>query len=93
MQTQNPAPAAAPQTPATSPGFQLTELSVSFTGLNGTIPQGNQGNGTGTTTQFLAFNLQIQEVRVTLGNPAGETAELQVPQATTATTANSCASE
>jgi hypothetical protein len=87
FQTQNPAPAtaAAPQPPASSPNFQLTELSISFTGLNGTLTQGNQGNGNGTTAQFSAFNLQIQEVRVTLSNPAGETAQLQVPQANTAT--------
>jgi hypothetical protein len=91
FQSQNAAPAAAPQTPATtaqtpaaSPNFQLTELSISFSGLNGTLTQknqGNQGNGNGTTAQFSAFNLQIQEVRVTLSNPTGETAQLQVPQA------------
>lgn len=90
FQTQNAAPAAstaaaAPaanaQTAAASPNFQLTELSVSFTGLKETLTQGNQSNGTGTTTQISAFNLQIQEVRVTLSNAAGETARLQVPQA------------
>jgi hypothetical protein len=103
FQIQNAAPAAAPQgpvatpqttattpqTPTASPNFQLTELSISFSGLNGTLTQKNQvnqGNGNGTTIQFSAFNLQIQEVRVTLGNPAGETTQLQVPQATTATT-------
>jgi hypothetical protein len=59
----------------------LNELSVSFTGLKETLSQRTQGNGNGATTQISAFNLQIQEVRVTLGNPAGETAQLQVPQA------------
>jgi hypothetical protein len=89
FQTQNTAlaTAAAPQPAPTSPNFQLTELSISFTGLNGTLPQGNPGNGTGTATQFSAFNLQIQEVRVTLSNPTGETAQLQVPQANTASAA------
>jgi hypothetical protein len=94
FQTQNAAPAATPQSPATvpqtpaaSPNFQLTELSIAFSGLNGTLTQKNQGNGNGTTAQFSAFNLQIQEVRVTLSNPAGETAQLQVPQASPANTA------
>jgi hypothetical protein len=95
FQTQNAAPAAtphqspatAPQPPAASPNFQLTELSIAFSGLNGTLTQKNQGNGNGTTAQFSAFNLQIQEVRVTLSNPAGETAQLQVPQASAANTA------
>lgn len=80
FQTQNATPAATPQTAAAPPNFQLTELSISFSGLNGTLTQGNPGNGNGTTTQFSAFQLQIQEVRVTLSNPAGETAQLQVPQ-------------
>jgi hypothetical protein len=84
FQTQNTAPAATPQTPAATPNFQLNELSVSFTGLNETLTQGNQANGTGTTTQISAFSLQIQEVRVTLSSPTGETAQLQVPQASTA---------
>ena len=83
-------PAATPQTPAASPNFQLTELSISFSGLNETLTQNNQGNqggGNGTTTQFSAFSLQIQEVRVTLSNPAGQTTQLQVPQAAAATAA------
>ena len=46
------APAAATQTPAASPNFRLTELSISFSGLNGTLTQGNPGNGNGTSTQF-----------------------------------------
>jgi len=87
FQSQNAAPATASQSPATSPNFQLTELSVSFAGLNETLTQGNQGNGNGTTTQVSAFSLQIQEVRVTLSNPAGQTAQLQVPQTATATAA------
>jgi hypothetical protein len=89
FQTQNAAPAAAPaataQTQAASPNFQLTELSVSFIGLNETL---TQGNGTGTTAQISAFSLQIQEVRVTLSNPTGETAQLRVPQANSANAAN-----
>jgi len=84
FQAQSAAPAAAAQAPSASPNFQLTELSISFSGLNGTI---TQGNGSGTATQFSAFTLQIQEVRVTLSNPTGETAQLKVPQAGTATTA------
>jgi len=87
FQSQNTAPAATPQPRATSPNFQLTELSVSFAGLNETLTQGNQGNGNGTTSQVSAFSLQIQEVRVTLSNPAGQTAQLQVPQTATATAA------
>jgi hypothetical protein len=88
FQTQSAAPAATPQPPATSPNFQLTELSVSFTGLNETLRQGSQGNGNGTTAQISAFSLQIQEVRVTLSNPTGQTAQLQVPQAGVSTATN-----
>ncbi|HXJ12719.1 MAG TPA: hypothetical protein VNH19_10640 [Candidatus Limnocylindrales bacterium] len=87
FRAQNAAPAATPQTPAVSPNFQLTELSISFSGLNGTLTQGNPGTGDGTTTQFSAFSLRIQEVRVTLSNSAGETTQLRVPQANPANVA------
>ncbi|HKM66676.1 MAG TPA: hypothetical protein VJX70_05875 [Candidatus Acidoferrum sp.] len=91
------APAAAPATPATAaptpvtaapaaaavtPGFQLTELAISFKGVNETVTQGGQNGGNSTTTQISAFSLQVQEVRVSLTNPAGQTTQLQVPQAT-----------
>jgi hypothetical protein len=86
FQTQNAAPAntaaqittpttAATQAPANTPGFQLNELSVSFTGLNGAL---NSGNTNAPNTQFSTFNLQIKEVQVTLGNSAGQTAQLKV---------------
>jgi hypothetical protein len=73
------------QTAATNPGFQLTELSITFTGVKETLNQGGQGNGNAKATQVSAFSLQIQEVRVSLTNPAGQTTQLQVPQATSVT--------
>jgi hypothetical protein len=85
--------AATPQTPATTqgpaptPSYQLSELSVSFTGVQGTLNQSGQNGGAGSATQFAAFNLQIQEVRVSLTNPAGQTTQLQVPQPVAATAA------
>jgi len=80
--TTNTAPAPAATTtgqatgqtaPAAQQGFQLTELSVSFTGINETLTQG------GNTSQFSAFQLQVQEVRVSLTSPAGQTVRVQSP--------------
>jgi len=81
-------PAAAPTTPAAAPvtpQFQLTELAISFTGVNETLSQGTQNDGNNTTTQISAFSLQVQEVRVSLTNPVGQTTQLQAPQATGST--------
>ncbi len=74
-------------TPATQQGFQLTELSVSFTGINETLTQG------GNTSQFSAFRLRVQEVRVSLTSPAGQTVRVQspAPSATAPTTAAAAA--
>jgi hypothetical protein len=62
-------------------GFQLTEISVKFTGVNETVNSSGQGVGaTGSTTQISAYNLQIQEVQVGLSNAAGQTSYVHAPQ-------------
>ncbi len=64
-----------------SGGFQLTEISVKFSGLNETVTSSGQGAaGTGSTTQISAYNLQIQEVQVGLTNAAGQTSYVNAPQ-------------
>ncbi len=100
FQTQN-APAAnaspqsianaSPQSAATTPGFQLKELSISFTGVQGTLNQTAQNGGTPTAVSFSAVNLQIKEVRVTLTNPAGQTAQVQAPEPAKPTPATAAA--
>ncbi len=88
FQTQNAPPANASLQPAAgSPGFQLNELSVSFKGVQETVNQGSQSAGTSATATFSAFSLQIKEVSVTLSNPAGQTTQVQSPQAATTLTA------
>lgn len=62
-----------------APAFSLTELSVSFKGVNGTETQG------GTTTQFSAYQLEIREARVTLTAGNGQTVQATAPQPATAT--------
>ena len=77
--------AAAAQSPSTSttnssPGFQLTELSLRFSGLNETLaPQGQASNGGSSTVEVSAFNLQIKEVTVSLTSPDGQNVQLQSP--------------
>lgn len=62
-------------------GFQLTEISVKFSGVNETVNSSGQGVGaTGSTTQISAYNLQIQEVQVGLSNAAGQTSYVHAPQ-------------
>jgi hypothetical protein len=61
-----------PAAPANTPGFQLSELSISFA----SVSAGNSRAGGG--SQFSAFSLQIQEISVTLGAPSGQTTQIQV---------------
>ena len=70
---------------AATPGFQLTELSLRFSGVNETIQSGT--GAAATTKQVSAYSLQLQEVRVTLSSPAtGQVAQLQAPQPAAAKT-------
>jgi hypothetical protein len=84
--TTTPATTAAPP-PANAPGFQLTELSISFKGVQETVNQTTQNGGTLATTTLSAFSLQIKEVSVTLTNPAGQTTQVQSPQVAATPTA------
>ncbi len=72
---------------ANPPGFQLTALSIKFTGINETVQQAGQNGNPGTTTQISAFRLQIREVSVSLAAPNGQAVQLQSPQANAATPA------
>ncbi len=78
-----------------SGGFQIQELVIKFTGVNaqGTTQnngsansgaQGTTGNANG-NGQVSAFNLQIEEVNLTLVNGSGQTTQLQAPAQTTNT--------
>lgn len=68
-------------------GFQIQELAIRFTGIEaqGTAPanataagQTTPANGNG-NIQAAAFNLQIEEVNLTLVNGNGQTAQIQAP--------------
>jgi hypothetical protein len=64
-----------------APGFQLTELSVNFSGIQESVTSpAQQQAGTATVEQLSAYQLQIQEVRVSLTDQSGQAAQLQVPQ-------------
>lgn len=69
------------QATANSPGFQLNELSITFRNFTGAT--GAQGpNAAGQPpAQVSGFTLEVQAVTVTLGNAAGQTAQIQVPSA------------
>jgi len=66
--------------PPSQQGYHLTELSVSFTGINETSTLG------GNTSQCSAFQLQVREVQVSLASAVGKTVRVQsaAPQATAA---------
>jgi hypothetical protein len=68
-------------------GFQIQELVIKFNGVEGTVNSGttnaagaSQQSTGGTTTQFSAFNLQVEEIRLTLTNNSGQTVQVQAPQ-------------
>jgi hypothetical protein len=73
----------------TSGGFQLRELVIKFTGVQETLTGGTNGNGGNTTLQLSAFNLQVEEVNLTLTNNGGQTVQVQAPpQAANASNGN-----
>ncbi len=81
-------------TAANGGGFQIQELLIRFSAVNlqeteqpggsannaaqGTQANGN-GNGGATTFQYAAFNLQIEEVNLTLVNGNGQTTQIHAP--------------
>jgi len=71
-----------------SPGLQLTELSVRFSGLNETLSPTGQSSGAASTEQISAFKLQVQEVSLTLSDSTGQSTQIQVPQPGSASSAN-----
>ena len=69
--------------PTAAPGaFQLQSLVINFTGLQATLSappaNGAQGN---TVAELSAFDLQVQEVNLTLANGNGQIVTLQAPSA------------
>ena len=83
------APAAA-GTAANGGAFQIQELTIKFSGVNvqetaqanangNTGAQSTQSNTGAATFQYAAFNLQIEEVNLTLVNGNGQTAQIQAP--------------
>ncbi len=66
---------------ATGGGFQIQELSIKFSGVQETLNQsGANGQAGNTSVQLSAFNLQVEEVNLTLANGNGQTAQIQAPQ-------------
>jgi hypothetical protein len=76
---------------ANAGGFQVKELVIKFAGVEAqgnTAAQGNAnggavqpatGNANANNFQFAAFNLQIEQVNLTLVNDNGQTAQIQAP--------------
>ena len=73
---------------ASASGFKLEAFTIKFAGVNETLQQGGNGsNANGGTIQVSAFQFQISEVQLFLGNKTtGQTAAIQSPQVTTTAT-------
>jgi hypothetical protein len=81
---QNTGQAAATAGTTKTGGFSMQGLSINFTGFNDTLPQ--NGGGNGGAIQFCAFQIQVNEVKLTLDNAAtGRTAQNTAPQPAGAT--------
>jgi hypothetical protein len=70
--------------------FQIQELVINLSGLqgsaNGGTANGNRGGrqgAGGSIAQFSAFNLQVEEIQLTLANNNGQTVQLRAPQQNT----------
>jgi hypothetical protein len=65
-------------------GFQVSELAIKFSGLQESIaPVGANGQSGSPSIQLSAFNLQVQEVNLTLTNQAGQSVQVSAPKTTT----------
>lgn len=83
-------PTAGNQGPGAGGGFRVQELIIQFSGVQGLV--NTAGNGAGKATAAApgagantalgvsAFNVQIEEVNLTLVNANGQTAQIQAPQ-------------
>jgi hypothetical protein len=67
-------------------GFQVKELEIKFTGVQETLNAGQataqgggQANGDNSNVQISAFNLQIEEVNLTLTNNNGQALQVHAP--------------
>lgn len=81
QQDSSPAARADSQTGAAggNTGFSIDELSIKFAGVEGTTQLSKNGKNAG-TAEFSAYNLQVEEVQITFGNGAGQTAQIRAPQ-------------
>jgi hypothetical protein len=62
-------------------GFQIQELVIKFSGVQESITQtGTSTQGSNSNVQLSAFNLQVEEVNLTLANPAGQSLQVTAPQ-------------
>jgi hypothetical protein len=63
----------------TTGGFQIRELVIKFSGVQESISQ-TGAQGSNSNVQLSAFNLQVQEVNLTLANQAGQSLQVTAPQ-------------
>lgn len=79
------------QGPGAGGGFRVQELIIQFSGVQGLVNAAGNGAGHATAAEapgagantalgVSAFNLQIEEVNLTLANANGQTAQIQAPQ-------------
>lgn len=62
-------------------GFQIQELVIKFSGVQESFSQtGTTSQGGNTNTQLSAFNLQVEEINLTLANQAGQSLQVTAPQ-------------
>ena len=65
----------------TAGGFQLQELVIKFSGIQESFTQtGSGAQGGNSNFQLSAFNLQVEEVNLTLANEAGQSLQVTAPQ-------------
>lgn len=94
QQAAAPATSTATSTPSANGngngGFQIQELAITFSGAQESITQSAPtSQGGNSTLQLSAFNLQVQEVNLTLANPAGQQLQVTAPQTPAAVPATS----
>ncbi|HKV63594.1 MAG TPA: hypothetical protein VJO16_16935 [Candidatus Acidoferrum sp.] len=76
--------------PNTTGGFQIQELVIKFSGVQESFAQtGSGAQGGNSNTQLSAFSLQVEEINLTLSNPAGQSFQVTSPQAAAAPTSPS----
>lgn len=67
-------------------GFQIQDLIIKFSGVQESITQAGTGTqGSNSKVQLSVFNLQVEEVNLTLANPAGQSLQVTAPQPATVT--------